>query len=300
MDLPPVDIVTVTYNSAKFVRVFLDGLTGLDYPRDRLHLIVVDNASVDCTRDVLRHSLPSFPFPSDIVELQRNEGFGAACNRGAREGESPFILFLNPDACPAPEMLSVLAARACMEPTIGLIDAAQEPITIPKWRDPGSDDTDWCSGAAVLAKRKAFTEIGGFDPFFFLYAEDVDLSWRMWLKGWRCVYELRARVRHETAPPEGGAKAIETRYTIRYSFSMRLIYDTPGGVVSHLIRGLRYLLSPRTARATRNAVAAGLLTAFHGTPHLLARRCATQAALRVSEQRARFVFTEWYYGRWTA
>ena len=148
----------------------------------------------------------------------------------------------------------------------------------------------------MLARREAFEQVGGFDPFFFLYCEDVDLSWRMWLAGWRCVTENRARVRHDTSV-DGNPKPITMYYSIRNSFAMRLIYDSASGVSSHVVRGLRYLASPRTVAATRRAVFAGLWFSARQLPHLLQRRRAAQAGLEKCAARDHFVFNEWFYGR---
>jgi GT2 family glycosyltransferase len=295
---PAVDIVTVTYDSAPHLAAYFGAVSALDYPRERLRLFVIDNASNDDTRQRLGGLLPQLPFPGELIESGRNVGFGAACNRAAARGSAPFVLFLNPDTVAAPDMLRRLVERALAEPRAGLVDAAQEPFDLIKWCDPASGDTDWCSGAALLARRAALDEVGGFDPFFFLYCEDVDLSWRMWLGGWRCLHERAARVRHEVGLPGGGVKPAELLHMIRNSFSMRLIYDAPRGVLGHLARGARYLVSPRTEPHTRRAVAGGMWRVARGVRHLFGRRRAAQSALRASKERARFVFSEWYYGRW--
>ena len=295
-EIPAVDIVTVTYNSARHLDEYFQGLSKLDFPPDRLRLIVVDNASSDNTRDKLRSSFGALPFPAELIASNENLGFGAGCNIGARNGQAPLMLFLNPDGVVAPDSLQWLVRRAISEPRSGLIDAALEPVAIGKVWDSETGDTDWCTGAAVLARREAFDEVGGFDEFFFLYSEDVDLSWRVWLAGWRCIHEPRARVRHETTL-DGIEKPITMYYSIRNSFAMRLIYDSAGGVRSHVVRGLRYLASPRTVAATRLAVLAGLWFSMRQLPHLLQRRRSARASLATCAHREHFIFSEWFYGR---
>jgi GT2 family glycosyltransferase len=292
-----VDIVSVTFNSDAHVEPYLAGLARLDYPPTLLRLIVVDNASADATLDRLEAGAASLPFPTTIHRNASNVGFGAACNQGAAISQADFLLFLNPDAVLEPGALRKMVEIASGDPVIGLADPEHRPVGIPKWVDPASGDTDWCSGAAMLARRAAFGEIGGFDPCFFLYAEDVDLSWRMWLAQSRCVQVRGAYVRHERVTAGGEPKAIETRYTVRYSFAMRLIYDTIPGFLRHGLRGIRYLLSPRTTPPMRLAVAEGLWTVIARLPHLVRRRrwARPRMAARPSE---RYVFTEWYYGRW--
>jgi GT2 family glycosyltransferase len=299
MNHPAVDIVTLCFNDSQHFANYVKALGELDYPRDRLKSIVVDNGSRDNSAEVVAGLLPQLPFAYEHVRSDRNLGFAGGCNLGAAQGDAPFILFLNPDTQVAPDMVRRLVERAMSEPRAGLIEAAQEPHELVKWRDPESNYTDWCSGAALLARREAFVEVGTFDAFFFpAYCEDVDLSWRMWLAGWKCIYEPRARVRHDTLPPDGKQKPGEIRQSIRFSFAMRMIYDSPRGVAAHLIRGMRYLVSPRTEPLRRKAVAEGLWTIARSIRYLLGRRRAARSAMQSSKERDRFVFTEWYYGRW--
>jgi N-acetylglucosaminyl-diphospho-decaprenol L-rhamnosyltransferase len=55
---------------------------------------------------------------------------------------------------------------------------------------------DWVSGACFLVRRSAFEEVGGFDESYFMYAEDVDLCWRLGRNGWRVAYAPGAEVVH--------------------------------------------------------------------------------------------------------
>jgi GT2 family glycosyltransferase len=274
-------------------------VAALDYPQDKLHLFVVDNASVRDAATTLGGLLNGLPFAHTILRAPQNLGFGGGCNLGVNAGGAPFILFLNTDALVRPDTLTRLVDRALREGRGGLVEAKQEPYELPKWRDPGTEYTDWCSGAALLSRREAFVALGGFDPVFFpLYCEDVDLSWRMWLHGWRCVYERTAVVRHESTPEPGRQKASEVLGSVRHSFVMRFIYDTPYGVLGHLVRGIRYLVSPRTDPVVRRGVREGLGKLVRWAVHLVRRRRETQALLSRSDQRDRIRFTEWYYGRW--
>jgi GT2 family glycosyltransferase len=297
---PAVDILTIIYKDIAHLPAYVEALGALDYPAESLRLIIINNASRDGGRELLGELVKQLPFPTEFIDSDVNLGFGPANNLGAERGAAPFLLFLNPDTKVAPGMVRRLVERALSEPEAGLVDARQEPFEAPKRRDPtGTDYVDWCSGAALLARREAFFGVGGFDPFFYpIYAEDVDLSWRVWLGGWKCVHEDRARFVHTTVHPRGEIKPGELRLAIRFSFGMRLIYGTPRDIREHAVRGVRYLLSPRTDAMTRRAVLGGLWTTARGLPHLLRRRRAAQSALRVSKERDRFVFTEWYYGRW--
>ena len=116
----------------------------------------------------------------------QNLGFGAAHNRLWRQDSSAErLLVINPDAIPAFHLLSRLNAAATTRAAAGAVEARQVPIEHPKRFDPETWETEWVSGACVLFDGAAFTAAGGFDETFFLYAEDVDLSWRLRAAGLR-------------------------------------------------------------------------------------------------------------------
>jgi len=133
-----------------------------------------------------------------------NLGFGRGINLLASKGEAPFVLVLNPDVVLEPGALAgMLAFAMADEPNVAAWEFRQIPYEHPKAYDPASLDAPWVSGAAVLLRRRAFDAVGGFEPKIFMYAEDVDLSWRLRAAGWRLRYVPRFAVVHHTyAYPE--------------------------------------------------------------------------------------------------
>ncbi len=79
-----------------------------------------------------------------------------------------------------------------------IIEARQWPNAHPKEFARETLETPWASGAFDLISAKAFEELGGFDPIYFLYMEDVDLSWRAWLNGYRVLHQPLAICTHAT------------------------------------------------------------------------------------------------------
>jgi hypothetical protein len=128
----------------------------------------------------------------------RHIGFGEAVNWLFRRvaPESCFLL-ANPDAMPMPGCVERLLDTFC-ESNGALVEARQWPSEHPKEYDLATGQTPWASGAFVLIASEAFRQLDGFDPLYFLYNEDVDLSWRAWLHDMPVIYERRAACAHFT------------------------------------------------------------------------------------------------------
>ncbi len=133
----------------------------------------------------------------------RNIGFGAAHNKLMAEAfEHPATrayLCVNPDAVLHPDCLAELWAEAQLNPRAALIEALQHPDEHAKPYDPATHATPWASGCALLITRLAYEALGGFDERFFLYCEDVDLSWRARAAGLHVGVAPRALVHHYVA-----------------------------------------------------------------------------------------------------
>lgn len=125
-------------------------------------------------------------------------GFGPALNflfeRVQPEG---CFLIANPDSFPYDGCIHRLL-ETYERTNAGIVEASQWPSSHPKEFDPETGITPWASGAFSLIDSEIFRRVGGFDETFFLYTEDVDLSWRFWLAGSPIVHESRALCGHLT------------------------------------------------------------------------------------------------------
>src|SRR3989454_153370 len=197
--LPNVDVIIVTYNSERHITRCLTALGRGTYPREKVSIVVVDNCSKDRTVSVLDALAPSLP-ELQIVRSASNLGFGRGVNLGVSEGSAPYLLFLNPDTEIQPKALERLVHAAMDSEVDGARawEARQRPYEHPKFYDPVTLDTEWVSGACCLVRRDAFQEVSGFDPNIFMYAEDIDLSWRLQARGYRLRYVPDAEVIHRT------------------------------------------------------------------------------------------------------
>ena len=214
-----VDLLVVMYNSKHVIPSLVAGLRKISVP---ITAYFLDNNSSDGTPEALAQV--DLPFRAYILRSLRNNGFARGMNLLSRQGKGEFIFLLNPDTELEPGCLERLLARAESDARIGVCEARQSPREHPKAWDALTGETTWCSGAAALIRRTAFEEIGGFDErLFFMYCEDVDFSWKLWLKGWKCIYLRDAVVRHFTQDLIPGKKRTRENY---YSFrnSLFLFY----------------------------------------------------------------------------
>lgn len=137
----------------------------------------------------------SFDFDYDY--FNENTGFGAGHNRLAKDTEADFLFIVNPDVVCAPPALFTLL-ESLKTPGVGIVDAKQLPVEHPKDFDPQSGLTSWTSGACLLLPTQLFNQVGGFDAeTFFMYCEDVDLSWQVQLAGYQAINQPAAVVFHD-------------------------------------------------------------------------------------------------------
>ena len=213
---PDIDVLIVLYNSAVFIEPLLQSLRRITIP---VNFYFLDNASRDDTATKLTSWLPQLPPRTYFLRSLTNNGFARGVNLLARLGSAEFIFLLNPDTEIEDGCLERLVERAMQDSTVGMCEARQQPREHPKSYDPITGETSWCTGAAVLVRRKAFESAGEFDErIFFMYCEDVDLSWKLWLRGWKCVYLPAAVVRHYTQDLMPGKKrTLENYFSFRNS-----------------------------------------------------------------------------------
>ncbi|MGH9095382.1 MAG: glycosyltransferase family 2 protein [Acidimicrobiales bacterium] len=220
----PVQAVVVNYNAAPLLGGCVASLRAAGVG----DVVVVDNASTDGSRRLLAEADPGARW----IDTGANLGYGRAANRGARQSGRPYVLICNPDLELGPDTVRILVDRLEAEPDLGVIgprvvnpDGTTYPSarTFPDLVDsvghgllgmvaPGNrftrryrlldrdDDrparVGWVSGACFLIRRTVWDALGGFDPAYFMYLEDVDLCWRAQRAGWAVGYEPTARVTH--------------------------------------------------------------------------------------------------------
>lgn len=209
-----VSVIIVNWNGEKFLPECLEGLRKQEYAP--LSIILVDNGSHDGSIDFVSHNYPEVR----IIALPENTGFSAANNIALKTVETEYVALLNNDAVPDPLWLKHLMDGLMAHPEAGLaaskmlfydnpsiIDRAGDAYTYSGtalWRGRGKKvdeyhEQEWVFGAcagAALYRTAMLHDIGLFDEAFFLLYEDVDLSFRAQLKGYKCLYVPEAVVYH--------------------------------------------------------------------------------------------------------
>ena len=178
-------------------------------------VVVVDNASGDGSAEELREAFAGAPAVV-VVAAPTNLGFGRGVNLAARRSRAPLLLVLNSDAEVGEPGIGPLVGALAHDPGAALVapevrrpDGTPQPDAygrLPRlgpldrgWGRPGPGDDarpGWVSGVAMLVRREDFEAVGGFDPDFAMYLEDVDLCRRLAARGRWLAREPGAVVTH--------------------------------------------------------------------------------------------------------
>lgn len=222
-----VSVAVVSWNTRELLAECLESLEQ-DAARGLADVWVVDNASSDGSADMVREQ---FEWVS-LLASEDNLGFGPAVNLVASRTSSPWVAPANADTRVAPGALDSLLEAGASHPHAGVIaprlvlpngETQRSAYPFPtvgatlmylaggarvssrfarRWALHGTDpvlaaEVPWAVGAFLLVRRTAWDQIGGFDPEQWMYAEDLDLGWRMRRAGWVTRYEPKAVVYHD-------------------------------------------------------------------------------------------------------
>ena len=256
MTLPEVSIIIVNWNGRRFLDACLTSVAAQQGVS--VETILVDNGSTDGSAAYVRERFPWVR----VVALDENRGFAGGNNAGVREARGRFVALLNNDTVAEPGWLKALLNAVGADDSVlasskvvylhdpGLIDSAGDGMLrwggafkrhhgAPVESAPESEEVFGVCGAACLIPRRVFAELGGFDEAFFVSHEDVDLSYRARLRGYRCVYVADAIVRHHGSASLGrvspfavfhGQRNLEWVYVKNTPASL-LVRTLPGHVV---------------------------------------------------------------------
>lgn len=224
-------------------------------------VVLVDSGSHDGTVEAVGEA-----FPEVCVLAGPNVGFGKACNRGVAELDTDHVVVANADVRFDPGAITALGAFLDANPDVGIAGPMvthpdgrpqasartfpdlgtavghaafslvwpDNPYTrryrMVDWDRASQRDVDWLSGCCLAIRRTTWDMLGGFDPAYFMFVEDVDLAWRAHQANWRVVFTPSAHVTHSVGSSVTGRKATMVRAHVRsldYFITHRYRYPLP-------------------------------------------------------------------------
>ena len=234
MSNPSVAIVILNFNGSKYLQEFLPSVLASTYNNKKV--VVADNASTDDSISVLKQHFPTV----EILINKQNDGFAGGYNWALSLVEADYFVLLNSDVEVTPnwiepiiELMESDKSIAACQPKLlayknktmfeyagasgGFIDFLGYPFSRGRVFDILEEDKGqynkatpifWATGAAMFVKSKVFKECKGLDERFFAHQEEIDLCWRMQLKGYRIYVCPTSVVYHVGAGtlPRGGRK----------------------------------------------------------------------------------------------
>ena len=220
-----ITVAIVSWNTRELLRECLASMPA------SVDVWVVDNGSSDGSADMVRAEFPG----ARLVASTRNLGFGGAVNHVAGSTSTPWLVVANADVRLGDGALDALLAAASRDPAAGAVaprlvlpdgstqhsvfafptvpfsllfalGLAGDRLCVPgRWDWRRARRVPWAIGALLLVRREAWDAAGGFDERQWMYAEDLELGWRLRSAGWATRYEPSAVVHHESAASTGAA-----------------------------------------------------------------------------------------------
>jgi len=215
-------IVILNWNGQKMLDQYLSSV--LQYSQDEATVYVADNASTDGSLALLRERYPEVK----LIVFDKNWGFAEGYNQALRQIEAEYYLLLNSDIEVTPNWLTPMIALMDSQPDVaacqpkllsiferdafeyagasgGFIDRLGYPFcrgrafeTVEKdhgqYDDPA--DVHWATGAALMIRANDYWAVGGLDRRFFAHNEEIDLCWRLRIRGRRIVCVPTSHVYH--------------------------------------------------------------------------------------------------------
>ncbi len=299
-----VSVLVITWNNFSFLERSINCLRLQSF--NKFEILIVDNGSKDDFLDELPEKYPSLDLKTH--KLQTNHGFAAANNIGARLANGKYLVLLNADAFPEPDWLERLLEAAEKYPNASL-SSRQIQVDRPDLLDGEGDvyhvsGLGWrknynlpvypltepqeifsACGAAALYPRQAFLDAGGFDEDYFSYHEDVDLGFRLRLRGLTCLLIPTAVVHHVGSASTGKRSDFSVYYGHR-NLVWTYFKDMPALLLwlflpLHVLVGVFFLFY-FTLRGQGNVIWRAKIDALRGLPRIMKKRREVQRSRSIT------------------
>jgi len=288
-----IDISVVVYhNTPQQLRRLLDSLArqvGLQEVQLVVFIWNNDASSVSELDGIAERQL-DLPFPVKWHHSLENLGFGMGHNGNASAGTGDYLWVLNPDARLEDSALSALLDAAQGDDQCAAWEMRQVPYEHPKAYDPATLTTEWCSGAGLLFRRKAFMQVGGFEPKIFLYGEDVDISWRLRAAGWVLRYIPQSVLVHETYEDVRQVKPLQMIEGVYAGLCLRARFGSWADIITGWAWWLVECILPQRFKGERLAMLIVLCRQLHEFQYF------RRSGQKVRECGFQPHFSRWDYG----
>ena len=240
-------VVIVNWNAKEYIAGCLKYVLNSNYPH--FEVILVDNHSEDGSINVLRDALSKDELNRiDFILNDKNYGAAYALNQGAERAKGKYITFLATDTkvekkCffelikvfETDDAIGAVSSKLLMMNDHVRIDSAGEYLSqygILIQRHAGQEidrgqfdsmvDIFSAKGTALTVRKKVFDGAGGFPEDYFMFLEETDLCWRVWLSGYRIVFVPQARIYHACGVSIN--KSPKRNYLVKYYGTRNYIY----------------------------------------------------------------------------
>ncbi|GAB4275762.1 MAG: glycosyltransferase family 2 protein [Candidatus Promineifilaceae bacterium] len=265
MNQPDLSIIIVSWNVRELLRQCLLSIRqnqgGL-----QVEIIVVDSASADGSVEMVREAFPDVV----LIDCQENVGFPRGNNLGIAAANGRYLLILNPDTEIVGDALPQMVTYMQAHPDVGVLgpQLLYPDSTIQSsrrrfptlrtaffestWLQPYAPKTvldhyyaadlpddelaevDWVMGAAMLLPADVVTAVGGMDPGYFMYSEELDWCKRIKAAGWRVIYFPQAKIIHHEG--KSSEQAIAARHINFNRAKLRYYRKYHGRLATLLLR----------------------------------------------------------------
>jgi len=211
--LPVVSVIAVSLNGKKWLEGLFTSIKKSDYPANKLEIIFVDNGSTDGSVEYVKEM-----FPNDnrlkVIANKTNLGWSPANNQGMRIAKGEIIVCISNDMLVEKSWLKEIVKVMQADSSIGMVQCNSISMWDRKTPDSGMNYLDalgysygyaasnknyevfFAEGMAFGIKKEVIQKVGVFDDYFFMEYDDMDLSWRVRLGGYRIFYAPAAKVYH--------------------------------------------------------------------------------------------------------
>lgn len=314
VNLPFVSLVVVNYNGEDIIKTCLNSLIKIDYPKDKHEIIVVDNASTDKSVSIIKNF-----FSVRLIQNKENLGY-VGVNSSLKKVQGEYIFILNND---------IELKRNCLKDAVDVIRKDDSigviaPKLINYYSRKAESSGTWVSRSFYSghysdpSEKKKIKEIPYqgvelirtditkkfgyiYDPDYFIYAEDLDLSLRFRLLGYKTVYVPEAIIYHMHAATTKKAKSHKMTFLMEKNLLTTFLKVCS---LKNLFLLLPYVIIVRIAAASKDIISLNFMSSysrikaifwtFFHLKIILSKRKTLQG-MRVKDDRFLFkIFTEKY------